>query len=185
MKQRVTEKGAWPPKASSSELPFEQSIGYQIRTTHRVLQRFLQLKIEPYGVTLGAWYFLRALWHEDGLTQRELADRSGTREPTALIAIKAMEARGLVKRARSKADRRKIHVWLTPRGRKIKEDLIPLAREVVATAANNLKISDVHRFLGDLNEIQKSLNIAIERAEAAAAKNVSTRFRRQERSPAA
>jgi MarR family transcriptional regulator, organic hydroperoxide resistance regulator len=169
MKANRTGKGAWPPKASSAELPFEQSIGYQIRATHRALQRYLQLKIEPYGVTLGHWYFLRALWHEDGQTQRELADRIGTREPTALIAIKAMEARGLVKRTRSKSDRRKIHVWLTPKAKRLKRQLIPLARGVVATAANNLVLNDVHRLLNLLGEIQNSLNAAVGKMETAAA----------------
>ncbi len=168
-------KGAWPPKNTSGELPFEQSIGYQVRATHRALQRYLQLMIEPHGVTSGSWYFLRALWHEDGLTQRELADRIGTREPTALIAIKYMESRGLVKRVRSKADRRKIHVWLTPKGRALKQRLIPLARHVVATAASNLNVAEVHRLLGGLAEIQKSLDAAIARAEAASSADKAPR----------
>ena len=64
---------ATPPRA---DLPFAESVGYQVRTTHRALQRFLQFKIEPHGITLGMWYFLRALWHEDGLTQRELSNRA-------------------------------------------------------------------------------------------------------------
>jgi DNA-binding MarR family transcriptional regulator len=167
MKARRKSKGAWPPKNSSAELPFEQSIGYQIRATHRALQRYLQLKIEPYDVTLGHWYFLRALWHEDGQTQRELADRIGTREPTALIAIKSMEERGLVRRARSRLDRRKIHVWLTPKAKKLKQQLIPLARDVVATAAANLALNDVRRLLKLLGEVQQSLNAAIDQVESA------------------
>jgi DNA-binding MarR family transcriptional regulator len=168
MKADQKSKGSWPPKSSAAELPFDQSIGYQIRATHRALQRYLQLQIEPHGVALGHWYFLRALWHEDGQTQRELADRIGTREPTALIAIKSMEARGLVKRARSKTDRRKIHVWLTPKAKKLKQELIPLARDVVATAASNLASSEVRGLLVLLGEIQKSLNAAIEETESAA-----------------
>ena len=43
--------------AREAELPFAESIGYQIRATHRLLQRFLQVKIEPHGITLGMWYF--------------------------------------------------------------------------------------------------------------------------------
>ena len=39
-------------------LPFDLSIGYQIRLTHRLMQKLLQLKIEQFGVTLGMWYFL-------------------------------------------------------------------------------------------------------------------------------
>lgn len=165
MKKLRTDKDAWPPKGSSDELPFEQSIGYQVRATHRALQRYLQLMIEPYGVVLGNWYFFRVLWNEDGLTQRELADRIGIREPTALTAIKDMETRGLVKRVRSKADRRKIHIWLTPKGRALKHQLIPLARHVVATAAGNLTISDIRQLLTSLSEIQKTLNVAIQSAE--------------------
>ena len=76
------------------DLPLEKSVGYQVRMTHRALQRYLQVKIGPHGVTLGMWYFLRILWREDGLTQRELSYRIGTREPTTLIAILADAAPG-------------------------------------------------------------------------------------------
>lgn len=165
-KTQGRDKGKWPPRSSSAELPFDESIGYQIRATHRALQRYLQLKIEPYGMTLGHWYFLRALWHEDGLTQRELGDRIGVREPTAMIAIKSMEARGLVRRTRSKSDRRKICVCLTPKATGLKQRLIPLAREVVATAASNLASKEVRHLLKSLETIQRSLNPAIDKAKS-------------------
>ena len=137
------------------DLPFEESVGYQIRATHRLLQRYLQMKIEPYGVTPGIWYFLRALWTEDGLTQKELSDRIGTSEPTTLIAIKYMSAHGLVSRVRNKTDRRKLHVWLTPKGMELKKELIPLARHVVGVAAETLSATEVRRLLKSLGEILK------------------------------
>lgn len=80
-------------------LPLERSVGYQIRRMHRLVQRALQVRIEPHRVSLGMWYFLRALWDEDGLTQRELSTRVGTMEPTMMAAS------------------RKINVYLTVRGR--------------------------------------------------------------------
>jgi len=167
--KHATTRAAWPPTGVSGELPFEDSIGYQIRATHRTLQRYLQSMIEPHGVSSGSWYFLRALWHEDGLTQRELAVRIGIREPTVLITIKDMEARGLVKRVRSETDRRKMHVWLTARGKQLKKKLIPLARHVVATAAGDLSTAEIRSFLKQLGEIQNSLNAAIARGGTAPA----------------
>jgi DNA-binding MarR family transcriptional regulator len=167
--KHATARAAWPPTSASGELPFEDSIGYQIRATHRTLQRYLQMMIEPHGVSSGSWYFLRALWHEDGLTQRQLAVRIGIREPTVLMTIKDMEARGLVKRVRSEADRRKIHVWLTPRAKRLKSKLIPLARHVVATAAASLTTPEVRRLLKQLSEIQNGLNAAIARGGGAPA----------------
>jgi DNA-binding MarR family transcriptional regulator len=143
------------------DLPVEQSVGYQIRSTHRALQRYLQLKIEPYGVTLGMWYFLRALWNEDGLTQRELSRRVGTMEPTTLNAILNMEKKGLVRRVRNKKDRRKLHVHLTAKGRALKIDLIPLAKEVVDTATQSLSPAETKQLLGALAEIQRNLHATI------------------------
>jgi DNA-binding MarR family transcriptional regulator len=149
------------------DLPFDDSVGYQIRATHRVLQRFLQFKIEPHGIPLGMWYFLRALWHEDGLTQRELSNRVGTMEPTTLSAILIMEKKGLVRRVRNQDDRRKWHIHLTPKGRALKVRLLPLAREVVDTAVQNLSRSEVRQLLKGLAEVQKSLHATLARLDDA------------------
>jgi MarR family transcriptional regulator, organic hydroperoxide resistance regulator len=139
-------------------LPLASSVGYQIRMTHRLLQRYLQLQIEPYGITLGMWYFLRALWDEDGITQRELSKRIGTMEPTTLSAIQAMLRARLVRRVRDKSDRRKLYIFLTPKGRKLKEQLLPLAREVVASALLDLSPSDNQEILRLLRAIQGNLS---------------------------
>lgn len=152
---------------SKSDFPLEGSVGYQIRTTHRALQRFLQLKIESYDVTLGMWYFLRALWAEDGLTQRELSHRIGTMEPTTLSAIQKMERRGLVQRVRSKSDRRKWHVRLTPKAHKLKSDLVPLARDVVRASVEGLNPKEVQQLLWTLFEIQKNIRAATSQFEEA------------------
>jgi MarR family transcriptional regulator, organic hydroperoxide resistance regulator len=147
-------------KGGDADLPFSESVGYQIRSTHRALQRFLRQKIEPHGITLGMWYFLRVLWSEDGLTQRELSRRVGTMEPTTLSAILNMEERGLVRRVRSQSDRRKQHVYLTPKAQSLKNDLLPLAREVVDTAVQGLSAGEVKHLLRALMEIQRSLDAA-------------------------
>ena len=152
--------------ASKSDLPFAESVGYQVRATHRALQRFLQFKIEPHGITLGMWYFLRALWDEDGLTQRELSTRVGTMEPTTLSAILVMEKKGLVRRVRNLDDRRKLHVYLTPKGRAAKGKLLPLAREVVDTAVQGLSRGEVTRLLKNLAEVQKNLHGTLARLDS-------------------
>lgn len=147
-------------------LPLSQSLGYQIRMTHRLLQRYLQSKIEPHGVTLGMWYFLRVLWAEDGLTQRELSRRIGTMEPTTLGAILAMEQAGFVMRVRSEADRRKQHVYLTPAGRALKQRLLPSAAEVVETATAGFSHREVELMLTFLFTMQANLDRALDQGRA-------------------
>src|SRR5262249_36942587 len=95
------------------EFPPTESSGYLVRDTHRAFQRLLERRIAAYGVTRGQWYFLRVLWNEDGLTQRELSARVGMMEPTTVIALRSMEKSGLIRRRRSTDDKRRSHVWLT------------------------------------------------------------------------
>ena len=141
--------------------PLESSVGYQLRTTNRLIQRLLQTKIESYGITLGMWYFLRALWEEDGLTQSELSQRIGTMEPTTLTAIAGMERSGLVTRQRNTQDRRKINVYLTQRGRDLAADSIPLAIKVVETAVKGFSQREVDLLLALLIEMQRNITAAL------------------------
>lgn len=156
------------------DLPFDVSVGYQIRATHRALQRYLQLMIEPYDVTIGMWYFLRVLWSEDGLTQRELSKRVGLMEPTTLTAILSMEKKGLVRRVRDKKDRRRMHVHLTPKGRALQPDLIPLAREVVATAVQGFSAIETKRLLASLGQVQRNIQATLAQLDDSETASIGT-----------
>jgi MarR family transcriptional regulator, organic hydroperoxide resistance regulator len=152
-----TRGGAAEPN-SAIHFPLEASVGYQVRMVYRAMQRLLQSRIEPHGVTLGMWYYLRALWSEDGLTQSELSRRIGTMEPTTLGAIQAMERSGLVKRVRSKDDRRKVHIHLTRKGRELASMLMPLAVDVVQTSVAGLSARDVDVLLKSLRAIRDNID---------------------------
>lgn len=70
---------------------------------------------------------LRLLGREEGLSQREVAERLGS-PPSRLVAlIDGLEGRGLVSRERDAADRRRFVLALTPEGRGL---LASIGREV-------------------------------------------------------
>lgn len=148
------------PTGRAAPLPLEQSVGFQVRDLHRLMQRALGNRIQPEGVALGTWYFLRVLWEEDRLTQRELAARIGMQEPTAVIALRGMEESGWITRERSTEDRRKIYVHLTPAGRALREKLLPLAREVIGIATAGMTPEEVDTFLSLLRRARANLTSA-------------------------
>ncbi|MFH5926215.1 MarR family winged helix-turn-helix transcriptional regulator [Roseomonas xinghualingensis] len=119
-------------------LPFQHSVGFLVRDLNRAIQRHLQARLQEHGVAPGAWYFLRVLWEEDGITQRDLARRVGMMEPTAVIALRGIEAQGWIRRVRSDTDKRKIHIFLTQAGRNLREKLVPEAHTVNALATQNM-----------------------------------------------
>lgn len=143
--------------------PAEQSVGHQVRWTHRALQRALEARIRPYGITLGMWYFLRALWEEDGLSQRELSERAGTAEPTTVTALHAMERRGLVVRVQNKSDRRKSNIYLTKPARELRELLLPEAREVNRAATVGLSAGEIEALKRTLTKLRANLTAVRDR----------------------
>ncbi len=144
------------------EMPLAQSLGYQIRATHRLFQRALQTEIEKSAVTLGMWYFLRVLWSEDGITQSELSQRVGTMEPTTLSAIRDMERDGLVRRAPHADDRRKINIHLTDKGRDLREKLLPAAHAVIGAASAGLTAREKTMLIALLKAMQANLQASLQ-----------------------
>jgi DNA-binding MarR family transcriptional regulator len=126
--------------------PPEASAGHMVRNAHRAFQRELEKEISVYGISRGQWYFLRALWIEDGLTQRELSERVGMMEPTTVVALAGMEKAKLIRRRRSTADRRKVLVYLTPKGEKLRDLLLPVAKSVSDRAAAGVSREDLAAF---------------------------------------
>lgn len=129
--------------------------------THRLMQRALQRRIEPHGVTLGMWYFLRALWERDGLTQSELSQFVGTMEPTTLSAVASMETAGIVRRQRNATDKRKINIFLTGKGHALREALMPEAKAVVDSAVRSFSEREVDLLLALLALVQTNIADAL------------------------
>ncbi len=113
------------------------------------------------------WYFLRALWAEDGQTQRELSRRIGLMEPTTMGAILGMEKIGLVKRVRNRSDRRKINIFLTAKGHRLKGKLLPFAKQVVGDAVAGFSAQETALLLHLLKGIQRNLEAGAQGVEIA------------------
>ena len=132
--------------AGTVEFPLAESSGFLVRDANRAFQRLLEKRIARYGVARGQWYFLRVLWSEDGLSQRELSARVGTMEPTTVIALRSMEKSGLIRRVRSTEDKRRSHVWLTAKARRLRDELLALARGITDAAEDGIDRRDLALF---------------------------------------
>jgi DNA-binding MarR family transcriptional regulator len=82
--------------------------------------------------------FMREIWLEEGLSQRELSARVGTAESTTVSALRVLERRRLIKRIAKPGDRRAVRVYLTPAGRQLELDVVPKIR-----AANELFVRGI------------------------------------------
>lgn len=118
-------------------------LAHLVKDATRALVRALQMRLAEHGVSFGHWTFLRILWEGDGLTQRELSEQAGVMEPTTFSALKAMEKRGYIRRQQRGGDRKKVYIVLTPKGRRLRTHLVPLAEAVNSVAVRGVKPADI------------------------------------------
>ena len=142
-KPRIPKPGA---ARRTDILPPRLSSGYMVRDAHRAFQRLLERRIAPYGVTRGQWYFLRVLWTADGLSQRELSARVGMMEPTTVIALRSMELAQLIRRLRADDDRRKVRVFLTAKAKRLRDELLTVARGITDEAEQGIGTRELALF---------------------------------------
>ena len=138
-------------------LPPEKSLGYQIRITHRAFDRLLAARLSEFGLKAGYWYYLRVLWLEEGVTQKELGDAINVKENTTVAMILGMEADGLVRRKRHETDGRKMCIYLTDKARKLEKILLPIAIDINAAATKGISKRDLDKCLSVLNQVHENL----------------------------
>jgi DNA-binding MarR family transcriptional regulator len=131
--------------------PPDRSLGYLTRLMYLDMRRIIHERLELHGLTSGTWYYLWALWHEDGINQRELGERVRIKEASTAVTLRIMERDGLIKRVRSKDDRRSVNVFLTARGRKLERELAACPLEGNLTALQGFSKREVATLL-DLME---------------------------------
>jgi DNA-binding MarR family transcriptional regulator len=118
-------------------------MAHLVKDATRALVRSLQTRLARHDVSFGHWTFLRILWERDGLTQRELSREAGVMEPTTFAALKAMESHGYIVRRQLAGNRRKVHIFLTAKGRALKRTLVPLAEAVNRAAVRGVTSADI------------------------------------------
>ena len=128
---------------TSSYLDPLHSVGYLTRINFRAFSKALENLTEPHGVSAGQWRILRVLWEEDGITQREISERVGITEATAVKGVAGLEASGLITREVDEFDRRKMVTWLTIKAKTLRKKLIPLVVDVNERALKGISRKDI------------------------------------------
>jgi MarR family transcriptional regulator, organic hydroperoxide resistance regulator len=116
----------------------DDRLAHLVKDAARSLVRALSVRLAEHQVAFGHWAFLRILWEGDGITQRALSEQAGVMEPTTFSALRTMERLGYVTRRQLGNNRKKVYIFLTPRGRRLKSRLVPLAEDVNRIAVQGL-----------------------------------------------
>ncbi|HEY5211092.1 MAG TPA: MarR family transcriptional regulator [Stellaceae bacterium] len=145
-------------EATIPTLPLTRGLGYHLRTLTETWSILPQRRLGPVGGTFPQWRYLRELWEEDGLSQRELSDRVGRQAATTVTALRILKRGGLIRIVPAKEDRRKRRGFLTRKGRALNESLTPLIIAIENRVLETVVDDDLAAFKRVLTRMQENID---------------------------
>ena len=100
------------------------------------------------------------LWHEDGLTQTELAERLCIEPPTLTKMLRRLEKTKLLEKRRDRKDARICRVFLTDKGSDLKEPVTDLWLKLKESILANLSSEERMLYRRLLMQIHDNLESA-------------------------
>src|SRR6185437_4648500 len=122
------------------------SLDFLIRDTRLRLYKYIENRIAKQGIPLRLWFPLRVLYHNEGITQRELGQMLGFGDAHAGVIVGVMQRHKLVYREPGRFDKRRIDLYLTSAGRKKAQETLREMRRINARIAAGFSAADRQMF---------------------------------------
>lgn len=119
-------------------------------SSKEIIKKYKPL-LQPFGLTYTSYITLLALWEKDGITIKELGEKLYLDSGTLTPLLKKLESSGYVKRVRSSADERNVHISLTPKGKDFKKEAIHIPETLLCESS--LDIEKASQLLANLRDL--------------------------------
>ena len=116
----------------------ENASGFLLRHAVRLYNTALQRRLNALDCATGQYPVLLFLWEKDGQTETELGRKARISQPTLVRTLDRMVDAGLIRRHRSKLDKRAVEVRLTKKARDRQAALLEAGMEVEEQALGGL-----------------------------------------------
>lgn len=136
----------------------DESLGFIVHRTDQRMKNNLLRNFKSYGVTPEQWGILNQLCEQDGITQKELSERTFKDQPTVTRILDKLEKKGIITRQPSPDDRRAFLVFLTDKGRNLRDELEPIAIKTLEKALNGFTEEEIKQLKALLNRVFNNLD---------------------------
>ena len=126
------------------KIDFENSLGLIIKSTSKSLERALDVELRgQHGLSGGQWKVILSLSIQNGLSQKDLAERIFVDSTTLVPIIDGMEKKGLVERRTDSKDRRNNNVFLTAKSESFVDPIIQIILRMRKIFFKNISENDL------------------------------------------
>jgi len=134
-------------------MELQNLIGYLVHRTDVKMTNYFTKQLKPYDITPEQWSIISVLNDQNGLTQKELAEAIDRDQTTVARMIHSMEKKEFVKKVFNDKDKRSHYLFLTEKGERIKNKLIPVVNDAHRFVTTNLDEQELKQLKLILNKL--------------------------------
>jgi MarR family transcriptional regulator, organic hydroperoxide resistance regulator len=144
-----------------SNYQLDDSLGFLVAMAGRALMNQLQRNITErgYDVTTEHWTILVQLWEQEGLSQYELAQRTGKDQPSMSRLIQNMLKRELIVRVADSKDARCKRIYLTDHGKQLRSQLVSIVEETLDQVTSDVSEEELQVTKSVLKRVAKTHSV--------------------------
>ncbi|MHB8867778.1 MAG: MarR family winged helix-turn-helix transcriptional regulator [Thermoleophilia bacterium] len=139
------------------DFALDQSLGFLVYRAALLMKQELARQFGPHDLTPEQWAVLVRLWEEEGLTQRQVADRTFKDQANVARIVRRLESKGLVHRTVCLDDGRCFRLHLTTEAHALMPELIPRALRAVNRAVAGIDRAELHTAKAVLARVPENL----------------------------
>lgn len=125
----------------------QKSFGWLLNVVANKASKDFDTELKKHGLSIALWPTLMCLWEGEGVTQREIAQKSKVESSTTTRTLDKLVALGLVERRDDPNSRRSFRIYLTDAGRALKVDLLPIPLAINASILSSLTTDEQHEIV--------------------------------------
>ena len=145
-----------PRLHADTALQLDNQLCFALYSASLAMTKLYTPLLSALHLTYPQYLVLLVLWEQDGLSVTALGERLYLNSGTLTPLLKRMEASGLLVRARSQEDERRVLVSLTPEGKKLKNRAATIPPCVAE--ATNCSLSELMAITHQLKALRNRLN---------------------------
>ena len=142
------------------------SIGFLIKRCGSLLTQMAEIRFESQPISFTQWLVLMKLRFPQHLSATQLSEQIGHDMGAMSRLVDSLERAGLVRRERSKEDRRAVEIALTPQGRKQLETSTHEVVEMVNETLDPFSKTEVSTMIAQLHRLMQRLQEQVEGSSA-------------------
>ncbi len=135
---------------------FESCIAFSFNKVAKNLAEILNSQLIKKGITYSQWIAMYLINEYGEISQKDLANLMGVKEPTITGLVEKLERAGYVKRMLNQEDKRKNKLSITAQGKKINKESTRIAEDFQDACLADISESDQNILLESLKKMEKA-----------------------------